>query len=225
MIPLKDENPTRTFPFITIVLIFTNIAIFIYQLSLGRGMQTFVYQFGATPYEVMHNVDLPPLVSIPPILTLFTSMFLHSGLLHLIGNMLYLWIFGNNIEDYLGHFRFIIFYVICGLIASLSQVFANIDAKIPLIGASGAIAGILGAYLILYPRARILTFVFLFVYIRLIKLPALYFLGFWFLFQLLAVSVGSKSGVAWLAHIGGFVAGVILIFILRRKRRIYIEDM
>ena len=214
MIPLKDENPTRTFPFITILLIVLNSVIFIYQLSLGRGIEFFIYRFGAVPFEVVHNVDLPPLGGLPPFLTLITSMFLHAGLLHLAGNMLYLWIFGNNVEDHLGHLRFFLFYIFCGLIASGSHIFANFNSRVPMVGASGAIAGTLGAYIILYPRAKVLTLIFIFFFIKVVKIPAVYFLGFWFLFQLLAAGTGAKQGVAWLAHIGGFIAGVILIKIV-----------
>lgn len=219
MIPIKDENPTNRFPFITISLIVVNSIIFLYQLSLGRGIETFIYLFGVVPFEVVHNVDLPPLGNIPPLLTLFTSMFLHGGLIHLVGNMLYLWIFGNNIEDHLGHLRFLFFYMLCGLIASWSQILANMDSKIPMVGASGAIAGILGAYIILYPRAKVLTLIFLIFFIRVVKIPAVFFLGIWFLFQLLGAGTISKGGVAWLAHIGGFIAGLILINIIGKRRR------
>jgi len=220
MIPLKDENPTIKFPFITISLIVLNCIIFLYQLSLGRGIDSLIYRFGLIPFEVVHNVDLPPLGSIPPLFTLFTSMFLHGGLIHLVGNMLYLWIFGNNIEDHLGHLKFLFFYMLCGLFASGSQIFANMNSKIPMIGASGAIAGILGAYILLYPRAKVLTLIFLIFYIRVVKIPAAFFLGIWFIFQLLGAGTGSKGGVAWLAHIGGFIAGLILINILGKRSRL-----
>ncbi|MEK6590889.1 MAG: rhomboid family intramembrane serine protease [Nitrospinota bacterium] len=214
MIPLKDDNPTRIFPFVTIGIIIVNILVFLYQLSLGPGYERFIFSYGALPYEITHGIDIGPQVQIPLFFTVYTSMFMHGGFMHIIGNMLYLWIFGNNIEDSMGHLRFIFFYIICGTAASLAHIFTNPNSKIPMVGASGAISGILGAYILLFPHARILTLVMMGFFVRIIKVPAVIVLGFWIVFQLLnsAIAAGSEGGgVAWLAHIGGFFAGLLLI--------------
>lgn len=221
MIPLKDDNPTQTFPFITIGLIALNIVIYIYELSLSpEGWERLSMIYGAIPVHLVHpfsvNVELPR--TIPPILTIFTSMFLHGGLLHLLGNMLYLWIFGNNVEDYLGHFKFILFYLISGFFAAFIHTLSNVTSSIPMIGASGAIAGILGAYLILFPRANVSTLFIFIIFFKIIKVPAVLILGLWFLIQLL--NAGSEGGsVAWYAHVGGFLSGVVLILFFRSIRR------
>ncbi len=221
MFPLKDDNPTTITPVVTWMLIAVNVAVFLYQLSLGQKAFQFIYQFGAIPAVVTGAEQLPErLAAIPPFLSVFTSMFLHSGWMHLIGNMWYLWIFGNNIEEAMGGLRYLLFYIVCGFIASLSHIFLNVDSTIPSIGASGAIAGVLGAYLLLYPRARVLTFVVLIVFIRLMYLPAGFILAVWFLFQLLNGGMaGSQSagGVAFWAHIGGFVAGMLLVGVFKKK--------
>jgi membrane associated rhomboid family serine protease len=217
-LPLKDENPTSRFPFLTVFIIGLNILIFFYQLFSPQGLQYFVLKMGAIPYEISHFQTIPGFHRVSPFLALLTSMFLHGGVLHLAGNMLYLWIFGNNIEDFLGPVRFVLFYLLSGLAAGLTQVALTPNSKIPMIGASGAIAGVLGAYLLLYPGARIMTFVFLFIYIRVIPIPAVLVLGFWFLAQVLNIGMG--GGVAWFAHIGGFITGMALIklFSIARKR-------
>lgn len=174
---------------------------------------------GAIPYELTHFRSLPFFPRISPPLTLLTSMFLHGGLFHLLFNMLYLWIFGNNVEDYLGRLRYILFYLASGLGASLAHIIFNPNSQMPMIGASGAIAGVLGAYFILYPRANVLTFVFLFIFIRVIPIPASVVLGVWFLMQVLNIGVG--GGVAWFAHIGGFLVGLLLVrTYARRKQRV-----
>ncbi|MBI3008406.1 MAG: rhomboid family intramembrane serine protease [Candidatus Omnitrophica bacterium] len=214
MIPLKDDNPTKTFPIITILLIITNIAVFLYELSLGEGVNYLVGTMGAVPYEVTH-IYLNPQVP----LTLITSLFLHGGILHLLGNMLYLWIFGNNIEDAVGHIKFILFYLITGITASMTHILLNPDSMVPVIGASGAISGVMGAYFLLYPRAKVLTLIPFFIFIRIIKVPAFFFLGFWMLFQVISginVSQSGEAGIAWFAHIGGFAAGLILAPIFRK---------
>ncbi|MFQ5722683.1 MAG: rhomboid family intramembrane serine protease, partial [Candidatus Aminicenantales bacterium] len=205
-IPLKDENPTSRFPYVTVLFISLNILIFFYQVLSPQGLHYFVYKMGAIPYEITHLKAVPIFPRIFPPLSLITSMFLHGGFLHLFGNMLYLWIFGNNIEDFLGPIRFVLFYLLSGLGASLTHIIFNPNSQVPMIGASGAIAGVLGAYLILYPRARVLTLVFLFFFIRIIPIPAAIILGFWFLLQLL--NIGFGGGVAWFAHIGGFLIGI-----------------
>lgn len=230
-IPLKDENPTLRFPYITILFIGLNILIFLYQVFSPEGLQYLVYKMGAIPYEITHfkTIHYFPWVSpdyiprISPPLTLLTSMFLHGGFFHLLFNMWYLWIFGNNIEDFLGSGRFIIFYLLAGLGASFTHVIFNINSPYPMIGASGAIAGVLGAYLILYPSARVLTLVFPFFFIRIVPIPAAIILGLWFLLQVLNLGLG--GGVAWFAHIGGFLIGIALIktFSRRKKPKVWIH--
>jgi membrane associated rhomboid family serine protease len=224
-IPLKDENPTQRFPYLTVFFIGLNILIFLYQLFSPAGLQYYIYKMGAIPYEITHfrvvhyfpwlSADYFPRLS-PP-LTLLTSMFLHGSILHLLFNMLYLWIFGNNIEDFLGPFRFILFYMFSGLAASFTHIIFNFNSQYPMIGASGAISGILGAYLILYPRARVLTLVFPIFFIQIIPIPAAVILGLWFLLQVLNIGMG--GGVAWFAHIGGFLMGIVLIKIFTQKRK------
>ncbi len=224
-VPLKDENPTSRFPYITVFFIALNILIFLCQFFSPQGLQYYVLKMGAIPYEITHFTTVSfvspesqePVSRLLPPLSLMASMFLHGGFLHLFGNMLYLWIFGNNIEDFLGSFRFILFYLLSGLGASLTHIVFHPNSQVPMIGASGAIAGILGAYLILYPRARVLTFVFLFFFIRILPIPAYFILGIWFILQVLNVGLG--GGVAWFAHIGGFLIGIALIKIYTRKRR------
>lgn len=224
-IPLKDDNPTSRFPYITVLLIGLNILIFLYQIFSPESLQYYVYKMGAIPYEITHfkslhyfpwlSVDYVPRLS-PP-LTLITSMFIHGSLLHLLGNMLYLWIFGNNVEDYLGSFRFIWFYLFSGLGASFTHIIFHFNSSYPMIGASGAVAGVMGAYLILYPRARVLTLVFPFFFIRIIPIPAAIVLGFWFFLQILNIGLG--GGVAWFAHVGGFLIGIVILKVYTGRRR------
>jgi len=218
LLPLKDDNPTSSFPFVTLTIILVNGLIFYHQLTLNFAAgQRFIFQWAAVPYQIIHGEIIydPPRIPLP--LTLFSSMFLHGGVLHLLGNMLYLWIFGNNIEDTLGHFRFLIFYLICGLAAALTQVFSDPNSTVPMIGASGAIGGVLGAYLLLFPGARVLTLVFFPLFLRMIRIPALVVLGFWFLIQILSLGGREVSNVAFFAHIGGFISGLILIKIFQPK--------
>jgi len=223
-IPLRDENPTSRFPIVTVLFIALNVVVFFFQLVSPEGLQFYVYKMGAIPYEITHFKSLPLVVGhtaeqiprLAPVLTLLVSMFLHGGFFHLLFNMLYLWIFGNNVEDFLGPFRFILFYLIAGVGASLTHIIFNANSQVPMIGASGAIAGVLGAYLILYPKARVMTFMFLFFFIRIVPIPAAFVLGFWFLMQVLNVGVG--GGVAWFAHIGGFLIGIGLIKLFTKKR-------
>lgn len=221
MIPLHDDNPTDIFPFITIITIVACVFVFIWQVSLGsEGNQIVIFSLGVIPAVLLDKAQLPPeLVLIPPAMTVFTSMFLHGGVMHLAGNMLYLWIFGNNVEDCMGHFRFIIFYAICGIAAVLGQTMQNPESEIPMIGASGAISGVLGAYLLLYPRARVLVLIPLGFISQLVRLPAGWVLGLWFVLQLVssALSDSDGGGVAWFAHIGGFVAGMILLPLFKKK--------
>ena len=179
----------------------------------------FITRYGLIPAELLGGIDLPPTIGIPLWLTLFTSIFMHGGILHLLGNMLYLWIFGDNVEDAMGPGRFLAFYLVCGLLATLAQIALGVGSSVPIVGASGAIAGVLAAYFMLYPRARVLTLVPIFFFLRLISIPAVFLLGFWFILQVIngAGSIGSGGGVAWFAHIGGFIAGAILVFPFRRR--------
>jgi len=226
VIPLHDNNPTETFPFLTIGIIVISTLVFIWQISLPENAQQSVaYSLGAIPALLFDGpkINISNLLA-PSSLTLFTSMFLHGGWMHLLGNMLYLWIFGNNIEDTLGHKRFLIFYILAGLAAALSHALLNPASTLPMIGASGAISGILGAYLVLFPKARILVLIPLGIFIPVIRIPAVYVLGFWFVLQIFnsVLSDTGGGGIAWGAHIGGFVAGIILLpfFRLGLKKKI-----
>jgi len=224
MIPLRDDNPTRTWPVVTVALIVLCSLVFLWQLSLSaNGQQQAAYLFGFIPAVLFGNARLEG-QWIPAGATIITSMFLHGGWLHLIGNMLYLWIFADNIEDRLGRGRFVVFYLLCGAVAALGQGVADARSEIPMIGASGAISGVLGAYLVLYPRAKVLVLVPLLIFVTTMRVPALVVLGIWFAGQLLSsllAAPGSGGGVAFAAHVGGFVAGVVLIrlFLLGRRRR------
>ena len=222
MFPLRDENPTRRRPILTYALIAMNSAIFVGTLLSGAFDQT-IEEYGMKPVEVLRGQQLH---------TLFTSMFLHGGILHILFNMWYLWIFGDNIEDILGRGKFLLFYFGAGLAASFAHAFSvsgTPSATIPTIGASGAISGVLGAYVLLYPRARVHTALIVFYIIHLIMVPAAVIIGFWFVLQVLSASVtwmtGISSGVAYWAHIGGFLAGMVLILPiwvkLRKRRRLF----
>jgi len=180
---------------------------------------TFVFAYGFIPGEFLSGKDLPPTIALPLLITLFSSMFIHGGLLHLLGNMLYLWIFGDNVEDAMGHGRFLVFYLLCGLIATAAQTAISSHSPIPQIGASGAIAGVLAAYFMLFPYSRVLTLIPIFFFVRLIAIPAVFLLGVWFLFQVVsgATTTAAGGGVAFFAHIGGFLAGGLLVFIFRRR--------
>ncbi len=218
MIPLKDDNPTSTFPFVTVFIIVLNTLIFIFQMLIGaslgtKGLEYFIYKTAAIPYEIVHLTDIHPRNFLPPPFTLLTAMFVHGNLFHLLGNMLYLWIFGDNIEDRLGHFKFIIFYLGTGVVASLAHIAVNPSSTTPLIGASGAIAGVLGAYFLLFPRAYVVTLIYVFIFVDIVRIPAVVFLGIWFFFQVISSTAG--GGIAWYAHIGGFLAGTIIILLAR----------
>lgn len=220
MIPLHDDNPTSINPYVTIVTIVLCVLVFFWELGLQGVEEKLIYAFSVIPAALLRSQHLPPeLALIPPELTLVTSMFLHGGWMHLFGNMLYLWIFGNNVEDAMGHVRFILFYLVCGVIAALVHVWVNPASAVPTLGASGAISGVLGAYLLLYPKARVLVFIPFGLLSQAVYLPAVYVLGFWFVLQLIssALSAPDGGGVAWGAHIGGFIAGMALIPIFRYK--------
>ncbi|MEA1996083.1 MAG: rhomboid family intramembrane serine protease [Gemmatimonadota bacterium] len=222
MIPFKNDVPTRRKPFVTVGLIAINCLVFIYQVSLPeKETLDLIYLFGAVPAVVTHFPAWGLTGTNHPALTLVSSMFLHGGLIHLLGNMLYLWIFGNNVEDSMGHLRFIVFYLACGLIAAAAQVFNAPHSEIPMIGASGAISGVLGAYLVIHPFARVHTLIFIFIFIRVVTLPAIIVLGIWFLLQIMSslYIAPDAAGVAWMAHIGGFIAGMILISFFQKSHR------
>lgn len=214
MIPLHDDNPTRIIPVFTWVFISLCVLAFLWQLSLGPNAQNAVFSLGVIPAVLFDIRQLPnELVTVPAWATLFTSMFLHGGWMHLIGNMLYLFIFGNNVEDAMGHAKFILFYLICGMAAALAQAIPDPQSTIPMIGASGAISGVLGAYLMLYPHARVLILIPFGFYMHTTRIKAFWVLGFWFLMQLIssALSGQQQGGVAFGAHIGGFIAGMALV--------------
>jgi membrane associated rhomboid family serine protease len=214
MIPLRDVIPSRTFPFFTIGFIALNSVAFLFELTLPQPvLESFIHVYGVVPARF----DVP---------TLLTSMFLHGGWLHFLGNMLYLWIFGDNVEDRLGHPRFVVFYLLCGIAAGLAHVFVNPLSQIPTIGASGAIAGVMGAYFVLYPHSRVLALLPIFIFWEIIEVPAILFLGFWFVMQFFS-GVGSiafdtgveTGGVAFWAHVAGFLAGIVLVFVFRKPAR------
>ncbi len=220
MIPFKDDNPTSRFPFFTILIIALNCLVFIVELVHPGGMHYLLYSYGVIPRNILSFGDTQP---VPPVVTVFTSMFLHGGLLHIGGNMLYLWIFGNNVEDRLGHLRFLLFYLVSGAIAAYAHSISSPSSPIPMVGASGAVAGILGAYLLLYPHARVHTLIFFGFFIQVIRVPAIVVIGFWGIIQILngilSKGVVSQGGVAWFAHIGGFLFGLLTIRLWLPKRR------
>jgi membrane associated rhomboid family serine protease len=209
-IPIKDLNPRRTYPVVNTLLILTNVIVFLYQLTLTpQQYKAFVMADATIPSHI--NGFLNGHVSFDvAFLPLLTSMFLHSGLLHIAGNMLFLWIFGDNVEDYFGHFPYLLFYLACGVGSDLTHIIFNSHSSLPALGASGAISGVMGAYIILYPRAQVLTLVLIFF----IPIPAFVILGYWFLLQFVAgvssVGAAATGGVAWWAHIGGFLMGMII---------------
>jgi rhomboid family protein len=220
MLPLSDHNPRRTTPVVTILIIALNVLMFFWEVSLGKNLERALFSIAFIPKRFW----LPGYL-LPNVVSIFVSMFLHGGFLHIAGNMLYLWIFGDNIEDRLGHVRYLIFYLMCGVVAALAHAFANPSSTMPAIGASGAIAGVLGGYLILFPRARVTTLIPIFFFITIREIPAVFLLVFWFVLQLFS-GVGSlgvpaaqnAGGVAYFAHIGGFVAGMILVVLMGGTR-------
>lgn len=216
MIPIRDQIPTRRVPFVNYFLLVANVFVFVLQWLAGSNQEALIYQFALIPASFTSGVGIGDITDI------FTSMFMHAGLAHLGGNMLYLWIFGDNIEDSLGHGKYILFYLAGGLVASLTHIFTNPGSQIPTVGASGAIAAVLGAYLVLYPNSKVLTIIPLGFFLRMTMIPAAIVLGLWFVLQLFSgvLSMGGPDvgGVAFWAHIGGFVAGVILAKIFARRR-------
>ena len=225
MFPIRDHNPSGSVPFITVGLIIANILAFLHELRLGPELEPFLHQFGLVPLRVSNAIQrIPDPALLASAGTFFTSIFLHGGWLHLLGNMWYLWIFGDNIEDRLGHIRFLMFYLSCGLIAGIVQYVIFPYSKLPTIGASGAVAGVLGAYFCFFPRARVDVFIIFIFFIRIIQVQAGVILIFWFLLQFLngymtiSTSTDLSGGVAWWAHIGGFLFGIVFVFLLPNKR-------
>lgn len=221
MIPLKDDNPSQLTALVNYGLIVACVLAFLWQMTLGpQGGQRAVYALGAIPATLLGDAELPPDIAIvSPWATVITSMFLHGGVLHLLGNMLYLWIFGDNIEDSMGHVRYILFYVLCGIAAVFAQALPDPTSEVPMIGASGAISGVLGAYLLLFPHARILVLIPLGFVMHSTRLPAMWVLLLWFGLQFLssALQGPGSGGVAFRAHIGGFIAGMVLIPLFKRR--------
>ena len=217
MIPLKDDNPTSSRPIVTYFLIGICILVFLAQLgSQSYKTGQLFYSYGLIPSVLMGHDQLPvDLYAVPAYLTIFSSMFMHGGFMHIIGNMLYMWIFADNIEDDLGPSRFVIFYLLCGVGAAMAQVLIDTNSQVPMVGASGAIGGVLGGYLINHPKAKVLVLIPFGFFSQLIKIKALYVLGFWFILQF----ISSGGGVAYAAHIGGFVSGMILILFFNKKSK------
>ena len=232
MLPLADHNPRRTTPVVNIVLVVVNVLMFFWELQLQAA--------GRLEPVLLHVAFVParfwylPGALIPNVITMFVSMFLHGGWLHLGGNMLYLWIFGDNVEDRLGHARYLFFYLVCGLLATLAHAVMSPESRMPSIGASGAIAGVLGAYIVLYPKQRVTTLIPIFIFITIREIPAVFLLGFWIVMQLffgaasMSGNLQSAGGVAYFAHIGGFIAGMVLVMLMgglrRAPRPVYYDD-
>jgi len=222
VIPISDDPPfRRSFPIVTLTLIAVNIAVFIYELTLGSGIDMLFRSAGVTPLEFAVRTDVPPAAPLGIFYTtLLTSMFLHGGILHIGSNMLFLWIFGDNVEDRLGHLRYLLFYVVCGLGASFAHIYFNWGSTVPSVGASGAIAGVLAGYMLLFPSATVRTLLFLGPFITMTRVPAIIMIGFWFVTQLVSglAALGpaaQTTGVAFWAHVGGFVVGLPLVLLLK----------
>ena len=221
MIPLKDKNPPHTFPFVNYLLIAANVIVFFYELSLGKQLDPFIAKYGLVPqryfYDVAHHIS--PLLRYVPFLS---SMFLHGGWMHIIGNMWFLFIFGDNVEDKMGHQSYLVFYLLGGLAAAVIQLLSSVGSSVPTIGASGAISSVLGAYIVMFPRAKIVTLLPIFFFFDIIDISAFLFIGFWFLMQVVsgvqAIGIDTSGGIAWWAHIGGFAAGIMMVPIFSKKR-------
>jgi len=232
MLPFRDINPTRNFPLVTISLIVVNTLVFLYMAALQfeggeQAYLRFINHAALIPSRFLTQPNLDAVLVSGSWLTLFTSMFLHGGVLHLAGNMLYLWIFGNNVEDIMGSFRFLAFYLICGLVAATAQIyFSRAEPNVPMLGASGAIAGVLGAYLVRFPSAKVDSCLLLPFFFTIVRLPAVIVLAFWFVLQLFSGTLSlagsthdGSGGVAWWAHIGGFLAGMVLVLIFAKRNQ------
>ncbi len=230
MIPIRDDQPSFSTPFVNYFVIALNVIVFLFEQSVQfqdpRGFVALMYEFGVVPTHVTHALAGAGQISLSAaFLPMLTSMFLHAGWLHVIGNLWFLWIFGDNIEDQLGHFRYLLFYLICGFAAAITHIALNFGSSLPTVGASGAISGVMGAYLLLYPRAKVQTLVVLVVFFTFWWVPAWFFLCYWFLLQFLSgaaaiAGTARATGIAVWAHVGGFVAGLILIKVFPRRERI-----
>lgn len=228
MIPLRDDNPSQSTPYVNYVLITLNVVAFFFELTLGDRLDTLFDLFGVVPAQY-YSGDVPYVNAVltwtvrDHIIPILTSMFLHAGWIHLLGNMLYLWIFGDNVEDRLGHLRYFVFYMLCGITGAMAHIYFSAGSPVPTIGASGAIAGVLGAYVMMFPRARVAVLFFVFFFVDIIWLPAVLVLGGWFVIQFFdgTMAIGADAtmggGTAYWAHIGGFAAGATLVWIMKRK--------
>ena len=217
MIPISDDNPTRRRAFVTWTLIVLCVLAYVWERSLGSEMNAALNVLGFVPANYFAEPGAE--IGVSPVLTIFTSMFLHGGLLHLAGNMLYLWIFGNNVEDAMGHVRYLLFYLLCGAAAALGMAYIDPASQVPMVGASGAISGVLAGYVLLYPRARVTVIVPLGIILYPFAITAVWVIGFWFLLQLISAGLANpgEPGTAWWAHVGGFAAGLILTPVLKSR--------
>jgi membrane associated rhomboid family serine protease len=224
VLPIRDDTPTRTFPLVTFLLILANGLVWLWEVSLGGGaaLNSAYLRLGFIPGVLVGAHEAPVGTLHPYILTTLTSMFMHGSWTHILGNMLFLWIFGNNIEDYLGHGKYLLFYLLGGVVAALVHLLSGPSSLVPTIGASGAIAAIMGAYFFLYPRAKVQTLVF-FIFITTVRLPAWIFLGVWFVMQLFEGTFGGAQGVAVWAHVGGFLFGVLVAWMASRRGRSHMD--
>jgi len=221
--PLKDNIPSRTLPWVNYGLIIINSLVFLYEVSLGPQLQQFIQTWGVIPAHYFHLAETQPHNYIARFLPIFTSMFLHGGWFHIIGNMWFLYIFGDNVEDRMGHGRYLLFYLLSGFGATLAHIYINPTSTLPTVGASGAISGVMGAYFMLYPFARVLTLIIVFIFVDIIEIPAFFYLGFWIFLQFIqgtaSLFAGQAGGVAWWAHLGGFVVGAFLVFFFKKPKR------
>ena len=224
MIPIKDKNPSQTVPYLNYLLIGINIVVFAYQFSLGSGVEELYAKYALIPARLVGGLTASH-PDLRPLITVFTSMFLHGGFLHILGNMLYMWVFADNIEDKFGHIRFVIFFFLCGALASALHVVIDPHSPVPTVGASGAISGVLAAYLVMFPRTRVVTIIPIFFFLQIAELPAMAVIGLWFVIQFfngvlsLGYETAGMGGVAWWAHMGGFLAGLVLVFPFRRRAK------
>lgn len=222
MFPISDDNPSRLTPFVTWTLITFCVLVFLVQFSMStQEVEATIYSFGMIPARIFDTAQLhPDLAVVPAWTTVITSMFMHGGLLHLAGNMLFLWIFGDNVEEAMGHVRFLVFYLLCGVVAAMTQALLSPESTVPMVGASGAISGVLGAYLLLHPQATVRVLVFFGFFVTVVHVPAILALGLWFLGQLFSAANNpvDQPGVAFWAHIGGFLAGMVLVPIFKSRR-------
>ena len=225
MIPLRDIQRSQSIPFVNYLLIAINVVAFLWELGLGKDLEKAFFLYGLVPLRYSDPTLASRFTLLEQAIPFLTSMFLHGGLFHLLGNMWSLFIFGDNVEDRLGHLRYLLFYLTCGLVAGVTHLMTNLRSPIPTIGASGAISGVMGAYFLLFPTARVLTLVPFFFFFQFVELPAFLFLGIWFLIQILSagVSSGGAGGVAWWAHIGGFLGGMILVKLFQLIPRIGLD--